>query len=30
LSYSLSNSISGTGKFVNNWVKMIEIMGSNL
>ena len=30
LSYNLSNSISGTGKFVNNWVKMIEIMGSNL
>jgi len=30
LSYSLSNSISGTGKFVNNWVKMIEIIGSNL
>jgi len=30
LSFNLSNSISGNGKFVNNWVKMIEIMDSNL
>ncbi len=26
LSYNLSNSISGNGKFVDNWVKMIEVM----
>ena len=29
LSYELSNSISGSGKFVNNWVKMIEIMDTS-
>ncbi len=26
LSYSLSNSISGNGKFVDNWLKMVEDM----
>jgi len=30
LSFNLSNSISGNGKFVNNWVKMIGIMDPNL
>ena len=29
LSYELSNSISGSGKFVKNWVKMIEIMDTS-
>ena len=29
-SFNLSNSISGNGKFVNNWVKMIGIMDPNL
>ena len=30
LSYNLSNSISGNGKFVDNWVKMIEVMDLNI
>ena len=30
LSFNLSNSISGNGKFVNNWVKMIGILDPNL
>ena len=29
-SFNLSNSISGNGKFVNNWVKMIGILDPNL
>lgn len=30
LSFNLSNSISGNGKFVSNWVEMIGIMDPNL